>query len=74
MSEPNTASPSCRSPTLVKNMISGLSYGALNASYQVIWPFPSTPAAPLPSCSLDFPPTHPGLEGDLPPPSLQGPL
>lgn len=24
-----------RSPTLVKNMISGLSYGALNASYQV---------------------------------------
>lgn len=26
---------SCRSPTLVKNMISGLGYGALNASYQV---------------------------------------
>lgn len=25
----------CRSPTLVKNMISGLGYGALNASYQV---------------------------------------
>lgn len=33
---------SCRSPTLVKNMISGLSYGALNASYQVRtqpWPW-----------------------------------
>lgn len=32
----------CRSPTLVKNMISGLGYGALNASYQVrmLWLVP----------------------------------
>lgn len=33
----------CRSPTLVKNMISGLGYGALNASYQVrmLWLVPN---------------------------------
>lgn len=59
----------------MKNMISGLSYGALNASYQVTRPFPEpTCCSPVPSCPLGFPPTHTGLEGALPPPSLQGPL
>lgn len=38
MNGPTCAFSVFRSPTLVKNMISGLSYGALNASYQVSAP------------------------------------
>lgn len=39
----------------MKNMISSLSYGALNASYQVIRSFPEpTSRSPAPSCPLDF--------------------
>lgn len=41
-----------RSPTLVKNMISGLSYGALNASYQVTEPTCSHLPQPLALPSL----------------------
>lgn len=44
-------SVSSRSPTLVKNMISGLSYGALNASYQVTGPCPE-PTSRSPSTLL----------------------
>lgn len=47
----------------MKNMISGLSYGALNASYQVTGPAQSPPTArPLPSYLFDFPLTHTGLQ------------
>lgn len=60
---------SSRSPTLVKNMISGLSYGALNASYQVVdWSPAQCP--PTPSLSLQHTglqkrhsPTLPGRDG-----------
>ena len=56
---------SSRSPTLVKNMISGLSYGALNASYQVVdWSPPS--ALPPPH----FPSSTLVCRRDIPPPSL----
>lgn len=54
MHEADLPSLSSRSPTLVKNMISGLSYGALNASYQVVgWsPTSALPPPHLPTCSL----------------------
>ena len=47
MNEADMPSLSSRSPTLVKNMISGLSYGTLNASYQVVDWSPSLPLAGL---------------------------
>lgn len=47
---------SSRSPTLVKNMISGLSYGALNASYQVSAPWALTPGCRHPPHALTPPP------------------
>lgn len=53
MKEADMPSLSSRSPTLVKNMISGLSYGALNASYQVVdW------SPPVPSSPVTFPPAR----------------
>lgn len=59
-----------RSPTLVKNMISGLSYGALNASYQVTGcpAHPLLPASPwlcLASVceEISHPPAESPLEG-----------
>lgn len=54
MNEADMPSLSSRSPTLVKNMISGLSYGALNASYQVVDWSPTSAFQPchLPSSSL----------------------
>lgn len=72
MNEPNKLpSLSSRSPTLVKNMISGLSYGALNASYQVTGPCPEpTSQSPFPSALFPFH-TQLARRRDLPPPSLQ---
>lgn len=54
MNEADMPSLSSRSPTLVKNMISGLSYGTLNASYQVVDWSPTSALQPrhLPSSSL----------------------
>ena len=46
MHEADLPSLSSRSPTLVKNMISGLSYGALNASYQVVGWSPTSALPP----------------------------
>lgn len=57
----------------MKNMISGLSYGALNASYQVTGPrqSPPAPSASCPSISLQH--THGPVE-ETPPPPCRRPI